>query len=58
MGEKIKNVENEEKNKEMKIRGFQPMSPPGYPGVSAKNFSPFGPAVWPAIVNIYTSVLF
>jgi len=33
------------------------MLTPGYPGVSTKKISPFGPAVWPAIVNMYTSVL-
>ena len=26
--------------------------------VPSKSFSPFGPAVWPAIHNIYTNVLF
>ena len=26
--------------------------------MSKKNFSPIGPAVWPAIGNIYTNVLF
>ena len=26
--------------------------PPGYAWVPSKNFSPFGPAVWPAIWNI------
>ena len=31
------------------------MLPPGYPWVYLKNFSP---AVWPAIENIYTNVLF
>ena len=34
------------------------MSPPGHPWVSKKNFIPIGPAVWPAIGNIYTNVLF
>ena len=34
------------------------MSPPGHPWVSTKNFRPIGPAVWPAIGNIYTNVLF
>ena len=34
------------------------MSPPGHLGVSTKNVSPIGPAVWPAIGNIYTNVLF
>ena len=31
---------------------------PGAPMGSLKKFSPFGPAVWPAIGNIYTNVLF
>ena len=35
-----------------------PMLPPGYPWVSLKNVRPFGPAVWPAIGNIYRNVLF
>ena len=39
-------------------RGFFSMSPPGDPWVSTKNFSPFGPAVWPARGNIHTNVLF
>ena len=30
----------------------------GLPMSVHKNFSPFGPAVWPAIGNIYTNVLF
>ena len=34
------------------------MSPPGHPWVSTKNFSPINLAVWPAIGNIYTNVLF
>ena len=29
------------------------MTLPGHPWVPIKNFSPFGPAVWPAIGNIY-----
>ena len=29
---------------------------PGHPWVSAKNFSPIGPAVWPIIRNIYIQV--
>ena len=31
---------------------------PGAPMGSLKKFSPFGPAVWPAIGKIYTNVLF
>ena len=31
---------------------------PRHPWVSTKNFSPIGLAVWPAIGNIYTNVLF
>ena len=31
---------------------------PGHPWVSAKNVSPIGPAVCPAIRNIYMNVLF
>jgi len=31
---------------------------PRHPWVSTKNFSPIGPAVWPAIRNIYTNVSF
>ena len=34
------------------------MLPPGYPRIPSKNVSPFGPAIWPAIGNIYTNVLF
>ena len=34
------------------------MSSPDYPLVSTKKFNPFDPAVWPAIGNIYTNVLF
>jgi len=30
----------------------------GYPWVPSQNVSPFGPAVWPAIGNIYGNVLF
>ena len=26
---------------------------PGHPWVPSTNFSPFGPAVWPAIANIF-----
>ena len=42
------------------VRGIEkkPMLPPGYPRVPSKNVSPFGPAVWPVIGNIYTNVLF
>ena len=29
------------------------MIPPGSPWVPLTNVSPFGPAVWPAIANIY-----
>ena len=31
---------------------------PSRPWVSTKKFRPIGPAVWPAIRNIYTNVLF
>ena len=34
------------------------MLPPVYPWIPSKNVSPFGPAVWPALGNIYTNVLF
>ena len=34
------------------------MSPAGYPWVSTKKISSFGPAVWPARGNIYMNVLF
>ena len=37
---------------------FLPLSQPGYPWVSTKNVSPFGPVVWPATGNIYPNVLF
>ena len=39
----------EEKNVFKKIDLFQPKTPPAM--VSTKNFSQFGPAVWPAIGN-------
>ena len=34
------------------------MLPPGYPWVPSKNISPFCPAVWRAIGNIFTNFLF
>ena len=34
-----------------KFEFFLPKTPPGHPWVSTKNFSPIGPAVWPAIGN-------
>ena len=37
---------------------YNPPPPSRHPWVSTKNFSPIGPAVWPAIGNIYTIVLF
>ena len=46
----------EKKNCEKKVWFFFPMSHPalaGYPWVSTKKFSPFCPAFWPAIGNIY-----
>ena len=29
---------------------------PGHLWVTSTNFSPFGPAVWPAIANIYRNI--
>ena len=37
---------------------FLAFNTPGYPWVSTKKFSPIGPAVWPAIRNIYMNILF
>ena len=34
------------------------MIPPGYSWIPSKNISPFALAVWPAIGNMYTNVLF
>ena len=39
-------------------RGKNRILLPIYPLVTTKNVSPFGPAVWPAIGNIYMTVLF
>ena len=33
----------------------KPMLLPGYPWVPSKKFSPLGPAVWPALADIYMS---
>ena len=44
-----------EKNVEKNI---EKKTPPGQPWVFTKNFSPFGPAVWPALGNTYKNVLF
>ena len=43
--------------KKLKNYIFLPILPQGYPWVSL-NINPFGPAVWPAIRNIYMNVLF
>ena len=42
----------------LKFELLQLKTPPGHPWMSTKKFSPFGPAVWPAIGDIYTNVLF
>ena len=34
------------------------MLPQGYPWASSKEISPFGPAVWQALGNIYSNVMF
>ena len=34
------------------------LRPQGTQGFPEKKISPFGPAVWPAIWNIYTNILF
>jgi len=39
----------EKKNFEKKFDFFKPITPPHHPGVSTKNFSPIGLAVWQAI---------
>ena len=49
---------NWRKKFEKKIRIFSTYNTPGHPWVSTKNFSPIGPAVWPAVRNIYMNVLF
>jgi len=46
-----------EKNEKKKFYFFSRLHPLANPECP-QNFSPIGPAVWPAIRNIYTNVLF
>jgi len=51
-GKKLKKKNGE------KISIFLVYNTPRHPSVSKKNVSPIGPAVWPAIRNMYTNVFF